>query len=72
MRKELGKWLMDISKYIITAVLLSTVFGDLENRTNVYIIGLSSMFLTLVIGLFLVRDPKPKTNKKGKNNNKKR
>ena len=28
---ELGKWLLDISKYLITALLLSTAFGDMGN-----------------------------------------
>ena len=31
MKKELGKWLMDIAKYIVTALLLSSVFGDMQN-----------------------------------------
>lgn len=31
MKKELGKWLMDIAKYIITALLLSSVSGDMQN-----------------------------------------
>ena len=31
MKKEIGKWLMDIAKYITTAVLLSAVFRDMES-----------------------------------------
>ena len=30
MRKELGKWLMDIAKYMTTAILLSSVFSGIE------------------------------------------
>lgn len=33
MRKEFGKWLMDIAKYIATAVILSSVFGEVEMLT---------------------------------------
>lgn len=32
MRKELGKWLMDIAKYITTAVILTSIFGDIQER----------------------------------------
>ncbi len=30
MRKEFGKWLMDIAKYITTAVVLTSFFGTVE------------------------------------------
>ncbi|WP_317192929.1 DUF6722 family protein, partial [Paraprevotella clara] len=30
-RKELGKWLMDIAKYWVTAVLLSSIITDMGN-----------------------------------------
>ena len=32
MRLELGRWLMDIAKYITTAVILTSVFADLNQR----------------------------------------
>ena len=32
MRKELGKWLMDIAKYITTAVVLTSIFGAVEQK----------------------------------------
>ncbi len=28
---EIGKWLLDISKYLITAMLLTTAFSDMSN-----------------------------------------
>jgi len=31
-KKEFGKWLMDIAKYITTAVILASVFGEVEQR----------------------------------------
>lgn len=55
MRKELGKWLMDIAKYIITAVVLSSVFGEVESWV-LYLIGTVSVAATLLIGLYLVSD----------------
>ena len=38
MRKELGKWLLDIAKYLVTAVLLDSVFCDIEEKWAVYIV----------------------------------
>lgn len=58
MRKEFGKWLMDIAKYITTAVILTSIFGDIEQKWIIYIGGIISILLTLSIGLWLVRDTK--------------
>lgn len=60
MRKEMGKWLMDIAKYIATAVILSSVFGEVEQRWIVYIIGVVTLLLTLLSGLWLIKDKKEK------------
>ena len=37
MKKEFGKWMMDIAKYIVTAVLLATVFSEISDRLTVYL-----------------------------------
>ena len=55
MKKEIGKWLMDIAKYITTAVLLSAVFRDMESPW-VVIGGISAAMGTLAWGLYLIRD----------------
>jgi hypothetical protein len=31
-RKEIGKWLMDISKYVATAVLISSFLGEFQQK----------------------------------------
>lgn len=59
MKKELGKWLMDVAKYMVTALLLSSVFGDLESPLVLASVIVASS-ATLGAGLWLVR------NKKGK------
>ena len=59
MRKELGKWLMDVAKYMVTALLLSSVFGDMENPLVLTSVIVASG-ATLVAGLWLVRDKKGK------------
>ena len=56
MRKELGKWLLDIAKYVVTAVLLASVFSDIEERWAVYIVVSRAIVITLGFGLYLVKD----------------
>lgn len=58
MKKEFGKWLMDIAKYITTAVVLSSIFGGLEEKWIIYVGGSLAILLTLSAGLWLVRDKK--------------
>lgn len=60
MKKELGKWLMDIAKYITTAVILTSIFGKIEKEWIIYAAGSVSIVLTLCIGLWLVQDKKQK------------
>ena len=41
MRKELGKWLMDIAKYVLTAVVVMSLVSDLGDvRWLIYVLGL--------------------------------
>lgn len=58
MKKELGKWLMDIAKYITTAVVLTSIFGDVEQKWIIYFGGVLAVACTLGRGLYLVRDQK--------------
>ena len=58
MRKELGKWLMDIAKYITTAVILTSIFGDVEQKWIIYLGGILAVAFTLGRGLYLVKDKK--------------
>jgi len=49
---------MDIAKYIATAVILASVFGEVEQRWILYMAGLVAASVTLGWGLYLVRDKK--------------
>lgn len=53
MRKEFGKWLLDIAKYITTAVILSSVFGE-ANDWIIYLAGPLAVLTILTIGLIMV------------------
>ena len=58
MRLELGRWLMDIPKYITTAVILTSVFADLNQRWILYVMGTFAALMTLGCGLILINDKK--------------
>ena len=59
MRKELGKWSMDVSKYILTVVILSKIFSDnTKIRTELFIMATIAVVLTLLFGLYMVKEPK--------------
>ncbi len=53
MKHELGKWLMDVAKYMVTAMLLSTVFTDLDSPIILWFVFVASL-ITLLMGLYLV------------------
>lgn len=58
MKKEFGKWLMDIAKYLTTAVFLSSVFNDIKESWVIYLVVSVAIVLTLLTGLLLVKDKK--------------
>ena len=58
-RKEFGKWLMDVAKYMVTALLLSSIFGDMSNPL-VLVSVVMAIASTLGAGLWLVRNERDK------------
>ena len=54
MKTEIGKWLMDIAKYIATAVVLTTIFGEIGSEVTLAVLGGATVLLTSVGGLFLI------------------
>ena len=59
--ENLGKYLLDISKYVTTGVVISSLFKDVSDSSTIYVIGTVVAVSTLVVGLVL-------TNKKKKGN----
>ena len=57
MKRELGIWLMDIAKYIITAVVLTSIFGTMDGTWAVWL-GILAVVVTLFVGLWLVKENK--------------
>ena len=62
--KELGKWLMDIAKYLATAVLISALFRDIQEKSVIIMIGVPSIVFILGIGLLLLKLPKNKVSER--------
>lgn len=53
--------LMDISKYVATGVVISSLFKDVSDSSVIYVVGTIVAVSTLIVGLVL-------TNKKKKKN----
>ena len=52
LREKIGDYLLDISKYIITAVLITMFFNDISSsRILTYVAGGVTAVLTLVFGV---------------------
>ena len=62
-KEKLGDYLIDISKYIMTGVVIASLFKDVgESGSMIYILGLFIAFITLGVGLVLTNK---KNRKKG-------
>ena len=57
--ENLGKYLLDISKYVTTGVVISSLFKDVSDSSTIYFAGTIVAISTMIVGLIL-------TNKKKK------
>lgn len=58
-KEELGKWFLDIAKYITTVVILSTVFGE-ASLLWVFLGGVVAVALSLGAGIWCLSRSKNK------------
>jgi len=58
MGKEIGKWFMDIAKYVATAVLISSFLGGFQQKWIMYIAGSLTVIVSASIGLFFIKNDK--------------
>jgi len=55
-KEKLGNYLIDISKYVLTGVVISTFFKDFgEQKFLVYGVGIIFSVSTLITGLLLIK-----------------
>lgn len=58
-KEKFGDYLIDISKYVITAVLITLFFNDISSsKVLTYMIGALVAILTLIWGLFYFKKKK--------------
>ena len=55
MKEEIGKWLMDIAKYVLTAILITSLFEGLEDLWITYIIAFITTAVTFMAGIVLLK-----------------
>ena len=53
-KEEIGKWLMDVAKYVATAVLITSFLGEFKEKWLVYIIGILTVILCFYWGVWLI------------------
>lgn len=58
--ENLGKYLLDISKYVTTGVVISSLFKDVMDSFTIYIVGTIVAVSTLIVGLVLTNKKKRK------------
>lgn len=65
MRKDkLSDYLIDVSKYVLTGVVIASIFEDMENsKLAVYLLGLLVSASTLIAGLLLGNNNKKEEGK---------
>ena len=65
-KDKFANWLLDIAKYITTAVIISSIFEGIEDKLYLLITGISVVGASLAWGMFLIQDDDmPKKKKKG-------
>lgn len=52
-RKKLADYLIDVSKYVLTGVVITSLFKDVTDKTLVYVIGIIVVVVALWAGLRL-------------------
>lgn len=55
MKITIGKWLLDVAKYMTTAMLLSYVFSDLKSGT-IFFSMVATLAFIFLMGLYLSRE----------------
>ena len=63
MNKEIGKWFLDVAKYILTAVLLKKLFGN-SDSAFVVIVAISAMVALFILGIYFLRDDEVEEQRK--------
>ena len=64
-KDKFANWLLDIAKYITTAVIITSIFEGIENRIYLLIAGVAVVGASLGWGMLLIQDDDSPKRKKG-------
>ena len=56
MKREIGKWFLDIVKYIVTAVILKELFGGFEEKSIVVSVATFTALFAFIAGIIILRN----------------
>lgn len=59
-QEKFADYLIDVSKYVLTGVVITSLFNDVTDKTTIYLIGLLVVCVTLWLGLRLTNKRKDK------------
>jgi hypothetical protein len=62
MDKIIGSWLMDVAKYVATAIIIGTAFKQTEESEWYYWVSFGVLFVMIVGGLILLKNHELKNN----------
>jgi len=68
MKRIFASWLMDIAKYVVTVLLLSTILSDVAGFASgwlLYVITFSLVLIVVFVGFLLYRSADKDDTKKG-------
>ena len=71
MKKEIGKWFMDVAKYIATAVLLTQIFGGMGDSVYIIVFALISVIIIFTLGVSIIHSDDEDQKRKERNRNRK-
>ena len=59
-KEKFANFLIDVSKYVFTGVIITSLFNDVSDKTVLYLLGMLIVFVTLSLGLSLTNKRKDK------------
>lgn len=59
-QEKLADFLIDVAKYVLTGVVITSLFNDVSDKTILYVTGLFIVVISLTIGLILTNKRKDK------------
>ena len=59
-KEKFADFLIDVAKYVLTGVVITSLFNDVTDKTTIYLVGLGVVCLTLLLGLSLTSKTKDK------------